>query len=450
MGDSSEAMKKTIIYFSFFSAASIIALTIILAFMTTSFSPDEGYYLSIARDLLDGKKYFIDIASPYNPLSILYYTIPLKLGLATHAPIYLFNWLILILNASLFFLILKQMNIEKTNCIVGSLFYFVVNFFLDGKYILLEPLSVFFQLLAFLCFLKFKTIVRFLLIGLLIGLSFFSKQYGAFLLGSFSVYLIYNKQLKETMLLVFGFFILILGFEIWFVVNGGDWLFGIKSIIGKGIDFDYGNGTGQGYTLVSYLIGYLVFISLNIIPIHILIKNKFRLNSSLNMLLLFNFLCSLLPLVFASFFHYFQYVLPHFLLLAIVSLSSINFSYYDFRIPFMINIVFLFGIIFYNFKSLKIKNQNQYNETAIIQSYVPRSSSVYLDGINPAVYYLCNYKSINLRRIGYFPGYFNENSIEIELGSDERILTHDSRKYNKLKLLSKFMFANKYYYVYTK
>ena len=47
-----------------------------------------------------------------------------------------------------------------------------------------------------------------------------------------------------------------------------------------------------------------------------------------------------------------------------------------------------------------------------LSSVIPNKSEVYLDGISPAFYYLCDYKSIQLNTVGFtFPGYFYPKTI---------------------------------------
>ena len=47
-----------------------------------------------------------------------------------------------------------------------------------------------------------------------------------------------------------------------------------------------------------------------------------------------------------------------------------------------------------------------------LSAVIPTQSEVYLDGISPAFYYLCDYKSIQLSTIGFtFPGYFYPKTI---------------------------------------
>ncbi len=54
----------------------LILFVSITAFVYPLISADSGYYLANARDLYNGNKYFIDIATAYNPLSIIVIGLP--------------------------------------------------------------------------------------------------------------------------------------------------------------------------------------------------------------------------------------------------------------------------------------------------------------------------------------------------------------------------------------
>jgi hypothetical protein len=422
--------KKTffgLLIFGLFMNTSVVACF----FIYPVISLDTGFYLAIAKEVYEGKIYFHEIGIPYNPLSILAFGFPF---LFDELPSYnwhlIINLLIMVGSSFIFYKILNRIDTHKYKSILFTLFYFFLTIVFDGRHLMLEPLSVFFQLVALLIYLNFKKSNRPLqafFIGIFITLAFLAKQYGLFILIPIALdFLVFNKvKTKPILLIGLGLILPLAVFYFYLYSFGFTITEFIKTILGKGVELDVGNGTAINASLTSHLIEVFYFLIFNIYilltPL-LLIKFYKKLNAQIVLFLLL-FLCSLSVLSFATYFHYFLYVIPYSLILFIYLLNQTNVSRYN-KVSYV-----LFGfstllLCCYSFlafgKQNAIQIEKQRLEQVTLNSVIPEKSKVYLDGPSPALYYLCNFRSINLKKIAYtFPGYFYPETLikNLEAGS---------------------------------
>ena len=130
---------------------------------------------------------------------------------------------------------------------------------------------------------------------------------------------------------------------------------------------------------------------------------------------------SFLVLISASYVHYFQYVLPFSILLFAYILPFIKPPLVKWiKGSFLFSVAFILVVSLISFSSKKEKFDQQQREKKLLLAAVPAQSNVFLDGISPAYYFLCDYNSIKLNKIGYtFPGYFYTNTLtdNLDIGS---------------------------------
>ena len=102
-----------------------------------------------------------------------------------------------------------------------------------------------------------------------------------------------------------------------------------------------------------------------------------------------------------------------------------------------------------NIKHQIANNAIQQKNLLLLKEKININSTVYISGISCAYYYLCSYKSINLKKIGYsFPGYFYPETIFNNLESNSYlILTNkyvsDYKPYFKYFNIEKLTFKQK-------
>lgn len=410
-----------------FKKTTGILIFLAIVFLTISYlsyplvGADSGFYLSQAREFYGGKTHFVDIASAYNPLAIVIFGLPY---LFSDHPDPRFNLLINLFfiwaSSYILFSILQKIKRAKIENVYYSLFFVLASLLLDGSHVLLEPISVFFQLTGFLFYLMYRDSEKskFLFVtGFAIALSFLAKQYGLFLLAPIGIDILINRKgiLKKSVIMAVGVLIPIVLFFLYLRNSGAGFTEFITYISGKGIHFDKGNGTGINYTLATYLIGFGVFILFNLyvllIPMMVL---KIRKNFDYKNLIYISALpFSFLILLAASYAHYFQYIVPYALISWVyLTSTTVSKSVKLKEIFFGISIVVMMAATAFSFSRKQSKIDLQIESVQKITAVVPKKAKVFLDGPSPSLYYLCDFQSINLKKIGFtFPGYFYPKTI---------------------------------------
>ena len=433
---------------SLIKKVSLLILVSLLFFLTISdllhqyIGTDSGYYLATARDFYNGKIYFIDIATPYNPLSIVILGIPFLFSDSPNPAFsLLINFIFIWGSAYFLFKILQRINKNDDANFFYSLFFVLVVLVLDGSQLMLEPISVFFQLLGLTFYLKSKESNKYhylTIAGICFACSFLAKQYGLFILAPIGIDILLSKRavLKRIFFIGIGFFLSILSFYCYLACNGATFYEFVNYIMGMGVKLDTRNRTGINYSLLLLLLAILKFLILNLylvlIPVLIFLKKKNIESKDYLFVLLFPF--SLLIFLSAYYAHYFQYVLPYGLIAFVILLRNMDHNWQKLKsILFLISIIITgsISIISYSKKRAKIDFQEKFAK--VLNENIPLNSKVYLDGPSPAFYFLCHFNSINSNVIGYtFPGYFYPKTIVKHL-DDNDFLVVSQNKYSLYK-----------------
>lgn len=396
-------------------------------------SHDSGYYLATAREMYNGNIYFKDIAIPYNPLAILFFSIGYLFKPSVVFEIGLFiNLCVIICNGYLVKKILSKFHSEHAFNTFLALSYILMCIVYDGNHLMLEPISVCFQLLALLAYLTLKkdnNLLHAFLTGLFISLSFLSKQYGLFILLPISIDLLLTKNIKRIIkhhsFIALGLVIPISLFTVLYSVKYQCHLNTIFSyLLGKGVNLDIGQGTGIGSKIrvTSILNSFLLTPFLLLIPF-LFFKHKKQIKSVLFYSLLF--ICSMSVFYFAAYEHYFQYMFPYAILLFGLLWANKTMQLKS----WILNGLCIIGLVMISLKigsTIKHQIRNyayQAENTEKIASIIPKNSKVYLSGLSPAHYFLNGLKSVKLNKIGFsFPGYFYPKTIINNLDTDDYLI----------------------------
>lgn len=381
--------------------------------------PDSGFYLSYARGFYQGKIYFTEMAIAYNPLAIITLGFPMLFA-ENPDPRWslLINMVFIVAAAFILHRILDHIRRDRQN-VFYAWFFVLACLMLDGSHLVLEPVSVCYQLAGLLLYLNFKKSERKIYLvfaGLAFALSFLSKQYGLFILAPVGIDLLLSRKnmVKNTVLMALGFVVPIGLFYCYLSGHGVGPIDFIRHILGMGLQLDKGSGTGINYSLLTYLIGFGVFVAFNLYVLllpGLLYKARraFKIKNALYIIML---PFSLLVLVSATYAHYFLYVLPYGLI-AFVSLSdgSQARKWYS-KAAFSISLILMASAAVFSFSGRQQKVDAQQQLRVQLNTAIPATSKVYLDGLSPAFYHLCGFESVKLEKIGYtFPGYFYPKTI---------------------------------------
>jgi hypothetical protein len=415
-------MDKKIFTFLFYTVSFLCLILIFTYLRFPMVSADSGYYLAVARDLYAGNIYFLDIGISYNPLSIVTFGIPFLFDETPHYSWHLaINIIVVIASSIVFYKILEFISSIKIYNLFFTSLFVLLSLFLDGRYVLLEPLSVFFQLLAlysYLEFIKTSDVRKILLVGISICLAFLSKQYGLFIAIPIGVDFIMRKKfnLRHFFILILGFLIPLFLFFSYLFYNGVGFSSFIKYILGKGVELDMGNGTGINYSFSIFLLGFIYILKCNLyvllIPI-LYIKNLRKLDDRRFLFPLLA-MSSLVVLYFAGYVHYYQYIIPYCIIVFVYLFKEVRIR----AQRALIGLLFGASLIFITYTSVSdweyidLNRETNQEVTSTLSEIIEPESKVYLDGLSPSFYYLCNFKSINLKSIGYsFSGYFFPKTI---------------------------------------
>lgn len=438
---------KTLSFLSIITVALICCL-LLFYFTFPILGPDSGFYLSVARMMYSGKVFFTEIAVPYNPLAIATVGFPY---LFTDQPDYrwslLINTLFTIGCSVILFYIFEQFKTTNKNLNVFlSLFFILLCLSFDGSHILLEPISVFLQLSALSLYLRYRHSLRsspLLLSGIFLGLSFLAKQFGLFLLLPIGIDILLrrNKIIKEGSLLLFGVLMAPVLLFFYYCAKGVDFGAYLQYILGKGMHLDMGTGTGFDYNykeLLFALVNFGLFNSyLFVLPaLLIFYRNKIGKSSVLFLILPAS---SLVVLYFASYSHYFLYIIPYCLISAayLIQLSDHKKFKNAIVFSFVFSLFFLCWHTFMNIRTRPALCKEQRASTLVIRKYIAPHSEVFLNGPTQAYYALGTFNSIKLDKIGFvFPSYLYPHTIMEHLNSGaylilspEKLKSYESYRY---------------------
>ena len=427
---------------------SLLFLALLLFFITITdlfyqfIGADAGYYLATARDFYNGKIYFIDIATAYNPLSIITLGIPFIFSDSPN-PVFslLINFIFIWGSAYFLFKILQKINRNNQTNLFYALFFVLVVLVLDGSQLMLEPISVFFQLLGLSIYINSKESNRgnyIIIAGICFACCFLAKQYGLFILAPIGIDILLSKKavLKRIFFIAIGFILPILLFYSYLAYNGATFYDFVNFILGKGVKIDEGLGTGKHYNLSTFLFSTVIFVSINLylllLPVIIFIRKKdINIKNSLYVLL---FPFSLLVFLLASYIHYYQFVLPYSLIVFVYLFKNQNDKLKNSKeVFFLISILIISYISIRSYTKNTAKIDFQEKFTKVLNENIPLNSKVYLDGPSPAFYFLCHFNSINSNIIGYtFPGYFYPKTIVKHMDNNAYLVV-SQKKYSLYK-----------------
>ena len=390
---------------------------------------DDGFYLSVIRELKAGKTYFTEIGISYNPLAIFIMGIPSFIfNYSSSQGALIINFLAFIGVTLIFYKIARSFSIEKSLALLFSFLLFLYLLFLDGGYVMLEPITLLFQISSLGLFLKYTKglkRVHLVLSGVLLGLGFLSKQYALFLLLPFFYYFIINRKIKAAIYFSIGAIFPVVILASFYVFKGVHINQFVAYLLGYGVEIDQGHGTGYARKIVNikrikeYAFINAVFL---IIP-YILYKVKIK--NQINIFYVLLPISSLSILYFADYKHYFQLIIPFFMICLVYLISKYTIILKSkFFIVFLL--VSILSLTFYSRKNVltrEVYYEWQQEDAKVVKKIIEKNSTVYLSGLSPAYYHIGIYKSISLSKIGYgFPGAFYPETIISLLKKDEYLV----------------------------
>lgn len=406
-----------------------VSLTLLVFFGSVFFSItyshisiDAPYYLSVARDIALGYIPYKDIYLSYTPLVMYINSLVYLIFEGFNYKIFLgFQYLIMLLAQMVFFkLLLRNFNFSFYDSALLSLLLGIAILSADGSYINLEVYMCLAVVIA--VFLFYGNHIFFS--GVLIGISFFLKQYGILNLFPFFllIYVTKNRRWFNVILFTLGLISTLIVFIFYFVIIQGvpissilDQLSGIKYIqqVSK-----------KSPSIYSWILGSKVFLII-FIPIVVLLRN--RLFSKKNIPWFFGILVNLIPTFLQPFQHYVILTFPYLFILLALNYKSPNTFYFSSILLSGFALAVLLNLRILRYKDLFSR---QVYLAKKIENYVPKGSSIYLNGGVRNLYLLNSYDNPLRKRIGYSYFHFlkSKEFDKIDILSNEPIQNFRSKR----------------------
>jgi hypothetical protein len=390
--------KYNLSYLNLISCLIIINVLIICAILIfPNIGIDGGYYLSIGRDIYQGRLNFFETVNLYTPIGILLFSIPYFFT----SNFYILSLIILvafqILNSILVFKTLEFLGFKGNKIKIISLIYLSYSLLLDGSSIILEPIQIFFALIS----VNFVLRKNFFLSGLFIFLSFFTKQYSLVFIPAFAIYILKSPKIFINTTKFFIGFVLPIGLAYVLFFKNYDFEYYILRLLGKDILMPkHIIQTGINYSFITFIkmFSFILFF-FPLVFIWILNFNLKKISVNILFFILI-FSSSFLIFYFASYPHYFQLILPWGIILFVLFMAD-NLNQFQFKLG---GTYVLLTVMFFSIYTIWNRANNYINQkklTKKLEVFIPKNSIVLFEDNFIPHYIYGSYYSSNLRFIGY-------------------------------------------------
>ncbi|WP_298524115.1 hypothetical protein [uncultured Christiangramia sp.] len=336
---------------------------------------------------------YVDIYNSYTPLMMYLNSIVYELIDEPGYFIFLgIQYLVTFFSAFIFYRIGVDKKLKPSEAFCLSTLLVMAVLSSDGTAIILEVYILPCVLFAYIAFSR----QQFLVTGLLLGISFFFKQYGLLNFIPFGLMILNNsKHQKFKSLLSFsmGGLIPLAIFLLYFLfIEKVEFAQLLMQISGNGYAE---NKIQTEKSFFSLLVGAKVFLLL-LLPM--LVLRKMAWTSRRFCLLLLGVGINLLPVLIKNFPHYFILTFPYLFILYAENMEKLKF-----RQLAALNFSFLliFGLLILRLNRYKNVYSEQLQVSKVAQEKYPKGSSVYLCDGYRFLYILNNYQNPVLEKQGY-------------------------------------------------
>ncbi len=401
---------KIVIAIWFFGLAILAIIPSVFAVLHAPIDPDSSYYLSVVERMNEGLVPYVDFPLQYTPVVfylMLFFKQVFSIGI-NYEFFLTIHFILQFFCALLVYKISLLLINRKDYSFYAALLFILASHWNGGNAFLMETPSLFFGLLAiYLAFKPSIKLIVYIFIGILVSMSFLSKQYGLGFLGLLIYMLFYNdKKWKQLSYLLLGFIlpilicVLIWGNGLYSLISGGygvqrTFLEGFYSILGRALYF--------------FIRIYPVLI-VGVLYLPSILKNAEKHEIKSITMLIFGIFGFMLQFYFAPFSHYYLYIIPFASILSFVMLTRISKYKWFFSASLIVTILLSVYSTYSNrvYKIYYINHdikENQYRLAKQILSRVDINKTLYVADIGlMSQYYLTNLLPPNLKTLGYALG----------------------------------------------
>lgn len=393
-------------------------------------SADAPYFISVGRDISEGKVLYKEVVDQYTPLvSIVFSTVYLFSELPSFNVFVAIQLLTTLLASFILFRLFQSMKIGTAVSGIVSMAFCLSILSCDGNYIVLETYCIVFVLISFFALLRDR---GYFFIGILLGCSFLCKQYGVLNFIPFAFYILLRDEklpskIRKVLVLGLGGLVVFFFFVAYYTFQGADALELISQI------------SGTGYTqwsvekeraLISTFIGAKVFVIFAFFLVVFAVLERLKTTE-----LLFCWIgmaALLLPVYLQGFQHYYINTFPYlFLGLGIVGNIFLQRERFrQFIVVLFLGTLVCTGLLFSRILRYSSRQQEQLKVAREVEQHAPKGSEVFIHGNSRYLYIVNNYKNPFLSTIGYNYLFHKIDSLitfqQAAVLSEKRLPKHDS------------------------
>lgn len=321
------------------SSLFLVGCYLFLTYQVVPFNRDAGYYIPIAKAVMNGSTPTVDVHTSYTPFIYYVYSFWMSLFGTSTENLILLVYVVNVLNGIIFYIIVSKFIDSQMLAVVLAISYFFTTMVCQGYTIILEPFQVLFILIAFAFYLSgIKGHLRHFLIGLSFGISIMFKQYSCLVVIGFLITILidYKRLPRDSVKFREIFFTLssVLVFSaiplfLFIALTDAEAVSALNAFGFLG-DRAVSYSTAESVTLHAMLRNVMIkvvhlnwlFIPPLLYAMLLVFKNRFSISVMTMAEVLPIFLFSALPILIRQFGHYFLLIAPWSYIIAAILLNT--------------------------------------------------------------------------------------------------------------------------------
>lgn len=303
----------------------IISCLLIAGYLFSTYSNvpvnrDAGYYIPISKAVMNGATPTVEIHTAYTPFLYYVYAAWMKLFGTNYSTIILLVYIVNALNTIILYSILSYYTNKTALKLILCLSYYYTAMIIGAYNVILEPFQVLFFLLAYLVYVKYSdNILKYSLIGILVGISIMFKQYSILILIGFliALWIDSKKSCNNTTTLIRALIVVLCSFTpflVFVAFTKADFIGSLQSFgfLGKSAISYAASEQPELTYAISNMLRKVLHLNWLFVPlflyVYFLFSSKDKANFSKGIIPIC--LLSAIPMTVRQFGHYYQLIAP--------------------------------------------------------------------------------------------------------------------------------------------